>query len=252
MTASAPALSNVQLENRATPNSPMLYARLAGILYLIITLFAIIAHFYVPDELIVSGDAAATANNIMENESLFRIGIGSEVIVLLSEIILSIILYVLLAPVNKTVSLIAAVSRLTMTTIHGINLINYFFVLLLLDGSITAFDTQQVNELVMLFLDAHTFGFTIGISFLSIHVFALGYLIFQSGYFPRILGVLFLIAAIGYLFDSTALLMVSSYEETPAFVAMSIAIAEIAFPLWLLVKGVNQEGWQKRIDTNNG
>jgi len=225
----------------------MFYARFAGLLYLIITVFAVIAHMYIPGELIVSGDAAATANNIMENESLFRIAIGSEVMVLLSEIVLSIILYVLLKPVNSTVSLIAAVSRLAMTAIHGINLINYFFVLLLLDGSITAFDTAQVNQLVMLFIDAHSFGFTIGIVFLVPHVFALGYLILQSGYFPRVLGILFLIAAVGYLLDSSALLMVSSYEETPAFIAMPIAISEIAFPLWLLVKGVNMEGWQKRV-----
>lgn len=247
MTTTAQTLGNIQNKNHTAEISPMAYARFAGLLYLIITVFAIIAHFYVPAELIVAGDAATTASNIMENESLFRIGIGSEVIILLSEIILSIILYVLLAPVNKTVSLVAAVSRLTMTAIHGINLLNYFFVLLLLDGSITAFDTAQVNELVMLFIDAHAFGFTIGIAFLVIHVFALGYLIFQSGYFPRILGVLFLIAAIGYLFDSTAQLMVSSYEETPAFIAMLIAIAEIAFPVWLLVMGVNKKGWQKRI-----
>lgn len=98
----------------------------------------------------------------------------------------------------------------------------------------------------MLFLDAHGYGFTIGIAFLTIHVFVLGYLIFKSGYFPKILGVLFIAAGVGYLVDSFALLLLPSYETTPGIIAATIAIAEIAFPVWLLIKGVNKEGWEKR------
>ena len=224
-------------------------ARFAGILYLIITVAATIAHLHVPSNIIVSGDAAATANNIMNNETLFRVGgIGSELIVLLSEIVLSVVLYVILKPVNKTLSLLAAVSRLAMTTIHGLNLINYFFVLLLLGGGYsTVFGADQLQALVMLFLDAHSYGFTIGIAFLTLHVFILGYLIFKSGYFPKILGVLFVLAAFGYLIDSFALLLSTSYETTPVYLALPIAISEIAFPLWLLIKGVNLEGWKKRV-----
>ena len=78
------------------------------------------------------------------------------------------------------------------------------------------------------------------------HVFALGYLIFKSGYFPKILGILFIVAACGYLIDSTGLLFVPGYDATPVFLALPIAIAEIAFPLWLLIKGVNVEQWDKR------
>jgi hypothetical protein len=229
-------------------NSIQKTARFAGILYLIITVAATIAHFYVPSNIIVPGDAAATANNIINNETLFRIGgVGSELIVRLSEIVLSVVLYVLLKPVNKTLSLLAAVSRLAMTTIHGLNLINYFFVLLLLGGGYsTVFGADQLQALVMLFLDAHSYGFTIGIAFLTLHVFILGYLIFKSGYFPKILGVLFVIAAFGYLIDSFALLLSTNYTTTPVYFALPIAVSEIAFPLWLLIKGVNVEGWKKR------
>ncbi len=239
-------LSN-QVEGVPKVNSIQKTARFAGVLYLIITVAAAIAHFYVPSTIIVSGDAAATANNIMNNEALFRFGgIGSEMIVLLSEIVLSVVLYVLLKPVNKTLSLLAAVSRLAMTTIHGLNLINYFFVLLLLGGGYsTVFAAEQLQALVTLFLDAHSYGFTIGIAFLTIHVFILGYLIFKSGYFPKVLGVMFVAAAFGYLIDSFALLLSTTYETTPAYIALTIAISEIAFPLWLLIKGVNVEGWKK-------
>ncbi len=229
--------------------SPQKTARFAGILYLVITVAAIFAHFYVPGELIVTGDAAATARNIAASESLFRFGaIGSELIVLLSEIILSVVLYILLKPVNKTLSLIAAVSRLAMTTIHGLNLLNYYFVLQLLNGAnyLTVFGPEQVDALVTLFLDAHSYGFTIGIAFLVPHVLILGYLIYESGYFPRILGVLFLLAGVGYLVDTTGLLLVSGYETTPGIIATVIAVAEIAFPVWLLIKGVKIDGWQKR------
>jgi len=224
-------------------------ARFAGLLYLIITVAAIIAHIYMPSTLIVAGDAAATAENITNSQALFRVGgVGSELVVLLSEVILSIVLYVLLKPVNKTLSMLAAVSRLVMTTIHGLNLINYFFVILLLSGAgyLSAFSAAQLQGLVMVFLEAHSFGFTIGIAFLTVHVFILGYLIFKSGYFPKALGILFIAAGAGYLFDSFALLLVSGYETTPAVIAAIISISEIAFPLWLLVKGVNEAGWENR------
>ena len=229
--------------------SPSAYARIAGVLYLVIAVAAIIAHIYMPGELIVAGDAAATAQNIAANDTLFRFGgVGAELVILLCEVVLTVILYVLLKPVNKTLSLLAAVSRLAMTTIHGLNLVNYFFVLQLTTGNgfPGVFEPAQINSLVTLFLDAHSYGFTLGIAFLVLHVFALGYLIVRSTYIPRILGVFFLIAGFGYAFDSFALLLVSGYDTTPALVALPITISEIAFPIWLLVKGVNRERWQQR------
>ena len=229
--------------------SPSAYARFAGVLYLIITVAAIFAHMVIPEQFIVPGDAATTAVNIAANEATFRLGtVGSELIILLSEIVLAVVLYVLLKPVSKTMSLVAAVSRLAMTTIHGLNLLNYYFVFQLLNGGsvATAFSPDQINALVTLFLDAHSIGFTIGIAFLVPHVLILGYLIVQSGYFPKVLGFLFIAAGIGYLFDATGLLLVSSYTATPGPIAAVIAIAEIAFPIWLLVKGVNMDRWQTR------
>ena len=111
-------------------------ARIAGFLYLLITMAAIAAHMYVPSTLIVPGDATATANNIAASEPLFRVGaIGGELVILLSEIVLSVLLYVLFKPVSRLLSLVAAVSRLAMTVIHGLNLLNYFFVLLLIGGA---------------------------------------------------------------------------------------------------------------------
>jgi hypothetical protein len=229
-------------------NSVKAAARIAGGLYLLITILSIFVHFYIPGELIVPGDATTTANNIIASEGLFRIGIVSELIILLIEIVLSVILYVLFKPVNKTLSLVAAISRLAMTTIHGINLLNNFIVLLLLSGAayLTVFEPAQLNAVVMLFLNAYSYGFTIGIGFFTLHVLLLGYLIFKSGYFPRILGVLFMIASLGYLIDVSSHILLANYKTGPVYLALPIAIAEIAFPLWLLIKGVNVERWEKR------
>ncbi len=237
------------MKTKVNELSPNAYARIAGVLYLIITVAAIFAHIVVPEQFIIPGDAAATAVNITTSESLFRMGtIGMELIILLSEIVLTVVLYVLFKPVNKTLSLLAAVSRIAMTIIHGLNLLNYYFVLQLLKGSnyLTIFGQEQVNALVTLFLDAHSVGFTIGIAFLVPHVLILGYLIYKSGYFPKVLGFVFVAAGVGYLIDTIGLLLVPAYTTTPALIALIIAIAEISFPIWLLLKGVNTDHAQNR------
>ncbi len=229
-------------------------ARFTGFLYLVIAIAAAVAHFYVPAQLVVPGDAATTANNILASEPLFRIGIASEYLILLSEVALSVMLFILFKPVSKTLALVAAAFRLTMTTIHAVNLVNSFFVLLLLNstGYMAAFDVDQVHALVQIFLDAHSAGFAIGIVFLIPHVFLLGYLIIRSGYVPRILGILFLLAGCGYLIDSASALFIAHHGETPAVLALLIATSEIAFPLWLLVKGVESAQWNQRASAAAG
>jgi hypothetical protein len=229
--------------------SVQVIARITAVLYLVIAVAAGIAHGYVPASLLVAGDAAATAHNIAASGELLRMGgIGSELLVLLSEIVVTVLLYSLLKPVNQTLSLLAAVARLAMTIIHGLNLLNYFFVLQLLGGAgyLAVFRPDQLQALALLFLNAHHYGFAIGIAFFTVHVFVLGYLIFKSGFFPKILGVLFIVAATGYLIDSFGQLLLANYGATPAFIALPIVLAEIAFPLWLLIKGVNAAQWEKR------
>src|SRR5215207_1771688 len=229
-------------------NSIQKNAKIAGVLYLLIAVLAGFVHYYVPGKLFVSGDAGTTASNIMASQGLFRMSIGVELVILLSEIVLTVLLYGLLKPVNKTLSLVAAVSRLAMTTIHGFNLLNHFMVLLLLGGAgyLAVFQPDQLQALVRLFLDAYSYGFAIGIIFFTLHVFLVGYLIFKSEYFPTVLGVLFIIASLGYLIDNFSYVLLENYATGAAYFALPIAIAEIAFPLWLLIKGINLEQWEKR------
>ncbi|WP_129677507.1 DUF4386 domain-containing protein [Candidatus Chloroploca sp. Khr17] len=246
MESNTATLGSVELKQHTDDRSPQAMARFAGLLYIAIAVFAGIAQGYVPAQLVVPGDAAATANNILASSALFRIGIASELATLLCEVALVILLYILLRPVSNTLALIAAAFRLTMTAIHGVNLLSPFAVLLLLGASPAVFAGDQLHALVALLLKVHSIGFTIGIAFFVPHVFLVGYLIVRSGYFPRVFGGLFLLAGCGYFIDVVARLFLPGYSETPAALALPIIIAEIAFPLWLLVKGVNIEQWNKR------
>ncbi len=242
------ALSRNEPTAGAATRSPLATARLAGVLYLLIAAAAAVAHAYVPAQLIVAGDVAATVGRIAANAPLFRLGIVAEYVILLSEVALCVLLYVLFRPVSVSLALMMTSFRLVMTAIHGANMLNQFVVLNLSGGGDTAalFAPGQRESLVALFLDAYGAGFAIGIVFLVPHVFLLGYLVFVSGFLPRLLGVLLLVAGCGYLLDSVALLVLPGYAETPALVALVIAVAEIAFPLWLLIKGVAVERWQQR------
>ena len=217
-------------------------ARIAAFLYLILIVVGPFSLMYVPSTLIVPGDAATTANNIMASEGLFRAGIASASVVFLIEIVLPVILYVLLKPVSKTLSLVAAFFRLAMTIIQGINLLNHFTALLLLSGAdyLTVFKPDQLHALVLLFLNVHEYvAHTWGL-FFALHLFFLGYLVYKSGYIPRILGVLLLIASLCYLIQSFGIFLLPKYEEIFALVGW-ISIIEVAFPLWLVIKGVKDQ-----------
>ena len=230
-------------------NSIQRTARAAGLLYLIIAVCGGFSFGYVRSTLIVPGDAAATASNILASEWLFRLGIVGDAIVFLSEIVLIALLYSLLKPVSKTLSLAAAFARLAMVVMQGMNLLNYFFVLLLMSGAgyLLVFEADQLQALMLLFLNAYEAVALIWGAFFGLHTLLLGYLVYKSGYLPRILGVLLVVAAFGYLIDSFGNFLLPQYDAiyAPAVVVAAL-LGELPFALWLLIKGVNVEQWEKR------
>jgi hypothetical protein len=216
-------------------------ARIAGFLYLSIFIIAPLSLLYLPSTLIVPGDALATATNINDAASLFRIGIAGDAVLFMIEVALAAIFYVLLRPVNKTLSLISAFSRLGEAFIMGLNVLVHLFVLHLANSAeyLTAFDPNQVHALVELFLRMHDNGILVGQVFFGFHLVTLGILLYKSGYFPRVLGVLLMVASIGYLLESFGNFVLPKYEEIYATVVILLAaIPELSFTLWLLVKGV--------------
>ena len=204
---------------------------------------------YVPSQLIAPGDATATANNIMANQWLFRAGIIGESVIFLSEIAMVVVLYVLLEPAGKTLSLVAAFARLAMAVIQGVNLLGSFTILRLLSGAgyLTVFEPDQLHALALLLLDSHEYGILVWQLVFGLHCLALGYLIFKSGYFPGILGVFMAIAAIGYLTDSFGNLISANYKEIFGGIVAVTVYGEFPFFIWLLIKGVNVEQWEKRV-----
>ena len=227
-------------------------ARIAGALWLLIAVLAGFVHFYVPGQLLVPGDATATATRIMASPGLLRTSIAAELVLLLSELVVALLIYFLLRPVGRTLSLVAAVSRLAMIAIHGFNVVNLATVLLLLSGAgyLAVFESHQLHALAMLFLDTYSAGFSFGMAFFALHFFPLGYLIYRSGYFPRILGVLFLVAGVAYVIDTFSFVLVAGYKTGAVYFALPIAVAESAFPLWLLTKGVRATQWDRLAGVN--
>ena len=231
------------MTNHISDISPGKAARIAGFAYLIIIISGIFAEFFVRSGLIVAGNATATANNIINSESLFRIGIAGDLLMIVCDVVVALAFYVLLIQVNKSLALLAAFFRLAQAATLGINLLNLFFVLHILSGAdyLNVFGTDQLHALVLLFLKGHSTGYLIGLVFFGIHCLILGYLIFKSGFIPRILGVLLVFAAFGYLIDSFANFLLPNYADyerifllvvfVPAF------IAELSLCLWLILKG---------------
>jgi hypothetical protein len=230
-------------------NSIVKNARMAGFLYLLIAICAGFSFGYMRNTLIVPGDAEATVTNLMASEWLFRLGVVGDAVVFLSEIVLIALLYKLLQPVSRTLSLVVIFARLAMVVMQGMNLINYFFVLLLVSGAgyLAVFEADQLHALVLLFLNAYEYVALIWGTFFGLHFIFLAYIVYKSGYFPQILGLLLLLPAVGYLTDSFGNFLFPQYDAIYASTVVLLAVVgELSFTFWLMIKGVNVEQWKKR------
>jgi len=223
--------------------SPLVLARVAGFLYLIANLFAPFTLLYLPSRFIVRGDAAATASNIMASESLFRFGIVLNLFTFIGQIFLVLALYQLLKVVNKNMASLMVIFSLAAVPIAMVNELNNLAVLQFLNNAdyLKVFQSDQLQDLAYVFLRLHSQGFLIAQIFWGLWLFPMGYLVFKSGFLPRIIGVLLMIGCFGYVIESFA-----------AFLGYNVSIifytgwGELLLLLWLLIKGVNVEEWHKR------
>jgi hypothetical protein len=220
-------------------------ARLAGVLYLVIIAFGIFAEVVVRSQVIVSGDAAATADNLRESTTLFRLGFAADTVVFLCDVALAVLLFLLFAPVNRAVSMLAAAFRLTQTAIIGLNLLSMFAALLILrePDYLGALSTSQLEALASLFLDLHKYGYTLGLTFFGASTVLVAYLARRSKVVPRLLVVLLGLAGLGYLADSFAFFLVPGYDGSISPILLAPAlVGELWFALWLLLKGHALDG----------
>ena len=153
---------------------------------------------------------------------------------------IAVLFYVLFKPVSKTLALTAAAFRLTQATILGFNLLLYYAALLLLkDVNFgTVFESAQLNNLALLFLDLHSHGYELGLIFFGLSNIILGYLVIKSDFFPSVLGYGLIAAALVYLMGSYTLFLFPDYVTQIEPLYIVPLIAELSFCIWLLVKGV--------------
>lgn len=220
-------------------------ARLTGVLYLAIAIISAFGLVYVPALLIVPGDAATTAHNILTSEWLFRLGFMSNLITFTINVFVATLLYQLLKPVNKNMAALMVILILVGLGIGMLNELNQVVALLLLRSGayLTTFTTAQLQALAALFLDIYHHGLSIAHIFWGLWLFPLGYLVFKSGFLPKVIGILLLIAGVGYLVDFVLFFLVPGITVK---VSEFTFVGEVVLLLWLLIKGVNVEQWKKR------
>lgn len=244
MNANAITLQKMEAQERGAAAEQRRLARVAGLLYLIIIVAGIFAEVFVRQSLIVPGDAAATAVNIMGAESLFRTQIAADLIMIISDIALALVFYVLFKAVSRSLSLLAAFFRLGQAAILGMNLLNLFFALQLLSGEsyLVVVGTEQLQALTLLFLNAHSTGYALALVFFAVNLLVLGYLVIKSGFMPKVLGYLLFVASLAYLVDAFARVLLTDYGDyanlLDPLVIFAAFIPEVALCLYLLVKGV--------------
>jgi len=238
----APVVAEPFPTRRTGDAPPEAYARQAGAGYLLIIVSGIYAEFFVRGRLIVPGDAAATASNVTAAEPLFRTALASEFVMLLCDVGVALALYVVFRSVSRNLALLAAFFRLVHAAIVGANLLNSYIPLLLLGSGLSSLGMAQQQALALMYLEAHAYGYAVGLVFFGAYCLVLGFLVLRSRYVPRLLGVLLLLAAAGYLADSFARTLLSDYaavESTFALLVFGPAfVAELSFALWLVVRGV--------------
>jgi hypothetical protein len=217
-------------------------ARLAGFTYLILVLTGVFYLVYVPTQLVDWKDAAVTANNILNSEFLFRSGIAVGIISSITFLILPFILYRLLESVNKTYATLMVLLAVVSVPVSIFNMINKVDILTLLSGSqyLDTLETEQIHTQVMLLFESYFNGLLVVQIFWGLWLFPFGYLVFKSGFIPKIFGILLMLGCFGYAVKFFGALLFP-HITIPGFVGYPSALGEIGICLWLLIMGVKDK-----------
>lgn len=229
---------------RALETSPRLLARITGVFYLLTILAGTFAQMFISGRLVVDGDAAATATNILTHRSLFEMGFTIYLVEMACQIAITAFFYILLKPVNRSISWLAACLGLAGCVIKTMSRLFYITPLFVLGGApyLSAFSPEQLQALALLLFKLNDRGAAIALAFFGFSTVLNGYLIFRSAFLPRILGVLSAIAGVGWL---TFFYPPLGYRLF-LFVALYGLLVAAALILWLLVKGVDVQRWREQ------
>lgn len=221
-------------------------AKTAGFLYLIVVITGVFSLVYVPSQIAVHGNALAMVNSIVASESLFRLGIASFMVNQIAFLLLPFVLYQLLQQVDRNIAVLMVVFAVVSVPIAMVSIANKLEVLSLLSGAgyLQTFTTGQLHAEVMLSLNAYSNGILATAIFWGLWLLPFGYLVFKSGFLPRVLGILLIIGCFGILIDLFGRMLSPDYAETAisTYFEMSSSFGEIGICLWLLIFGVRKRG----------
>lgn len=214
-------------------------ARVAAILYLLIAITAPIGLMYVPGKLIAPGNATATADNIRASEWLVRIGMGSELFHQIVGIFLVLALYRLFKKVNEKHAVQMVILSITPVPIVLVNVLNEIAALVFVSGAdfLSVFDQSQLDAMAMLFLRLHSQGIVVASIFWGLWLFPFATLVIRSGFIPRVLGVLLVIAGSGYLASACTTLLLPQYRAVVGQIALILELGELPIIFWLVIWG---------------
>lgn len=228
-----------------THASPRRLARIIGVLYLVTVAAGVIAQGVIGGQLIVPGDAARTAGNLVARESLHRLGFTIYMVEMAAQVGMTVLFYRLLAPAGRTLSLAAAAFGLVGCTIKALSRLFYLAPLLVLDGDaqyLGVFNGNQLQALALLLLEVNDIGAGMALPFFGLSGVLMGWLVIRSTFLPRWLGVLKLAGGVGWLtFLSPSL----GLRLFPLVAGLGI-LGSIVTILWFLIKGVDEERWRAR------
>ena len=240
-------MSKAEMTEYFREESPRLKARIAGACWLLCIVAGMVG-FIAGGPLIVANDAAATATNILANESLFRFGFAANLISGLSYVGVTVFMYYVLKPVSRSLSLLAAFFGLAGVAIGGVAWVSNLVPLTLLHGDqyLTALTASQLQALSLAALKLQTHVFFIGMVFFGIQCISIGYLVARSSFLPRILGVLLGLGGTCYVIASFANFLLPLGARLMPFVVPVALIGEGSLTVWLLIKGLNEQRWYEQ------
>jgi hypothetical protein len=225
-------------------SSVQTYAMMAGTLVVISILAGGFAEVYVPSKLLVPADVLATARNIQDSNLLFRMSFAAYLVEAVCDIALALIFYVLLKPVSKEIALLSAFFGLVSTATFGFAELFYFAPSLFTSGNeyFAALSSEQRNAFTLISLSLYGYGGTIFMVFYGVATTLRGWLVFRSQYFPRFLGVLLMLAGLGFILKNFIVVLVPKYDSDSLLLPMFVAMISLA--AWLLLRGVDVSRWE--------
>ena len=226
------------------------WARLSGLLYLIVIVLGASEELFIRGRIVVEGNATATAANLRALESLWRLGIASELFLGICTIVMAVALYVLLRPVHRDLALLATFLNLVAIAVETSTSLRLVEALYPVGHAayLDAFTPDQLAVLSLLASRAHSHGFGIALLYFGPFFLVAGWLLMRSGYIPRTIGILYFLPGVAYLTSSFALILAPAFAARYYFVMAGPAvIGEGALCFWLLIKGVDHSKWDARV-----